>query len=101
MRLTADTASPDYFWNKILDLGGDPGTLIVTVDGVQRTDTVEADDAEGWADVIAIDDAGNIIPNEGGGGAKIERVHGTVSFAWKRRPDGVAAAWGYRHDAPR
>lgn len=85
MRLSADDKSPYYYGSVLSTVSDDPDSVKVTVDGVVRPDCVEADDAEGWADVIAKDENGEpIVIHEGlDSRLKIERVHGVVAFWWK------------------
>lgn len=50
----------------------------VYLDGIMLSRCTEADSAEGWADVIACDDAGNVITELGE--IKTERLRGRVEF---------------------
>lgn len=81
MRLSASEGSPNYFWERIIKRGGDPNTFKLTVNGTEHTDSVEADDVEGWADVLARDEHGDII--QGGDDPKVVRLHGVVAFSWQ------------------
>lgn len=49
---------------------------VVAVDGIEIHSCVEVDTGEGWADVIATDDAGRAIFD--GDRLKLERLHGAV-----------------------
>jgi hypothetical protein len=53
---------------------------VVRLEGLELGNCVEADTDEGWVDLIAADDAGNIIRD--GDEAKIERMHGSVTVTF-------------------
>ena len=86
MRLSADHMSQYFYANALIELGADPDSLIVTLDGMPNNDVLEADDEEGWAVVISRDMYGQIEEGHGGGAAT-QRIEGAnITFAWKPLP---------------
>ena len=63
---------------------GDPeaADVVVRIDGVARLDILEADSAEGWAEVIRRTAGGSPVITEGR--VETERIHGNVEFWWRR-----------------
>lgn len=84
MRLNASPNSPDYFARVLIDRGRKPPfDIAIIVDGqARRGDVMEADDTEGWAEVLVHDAAGQpVVVLEASGYAwKTERIVGHVEF---------------------
>jgi type VI protein secretion system component Hcp len=61
---------------KVLEPGANG--CYVFLDGERVDDAVEADDSEGWVDVIAHDERGHMIPDDENGTHEVERLTGLV-----------------------
>ena len=78
MRLSANKDSP--FFDREMAL-----VTHVFVDGKFHSLVVEFDSENGWADVIARDEKGRVIVE--GDHAKIERLHGKITYRCHGEPD--------------
>ena len=79
MRLSADAKSPHFYVIVLAQLGyADPLALEIWVNDEKTDRAVEADDEEGWIDVVALDEDG--APRYGENGHKLQRIEGSVRF---------------------
>jgi len=86
MRLSADHLSQYFYAHALIELGADPDSLIVTLDGMPNNDVLEADDEEGWAVVICRDMYGESELHVNGTPVTQRVENAKITFAWKPLP---------------